>query len=159
MSLYTFICVTHSICAKLNVANIPLNYYLYKQIQATAPKYYITQLSFIETHIILMNFLTVKCKQNPEFFSNNLRELVNKLCTYEEDILRVGLSHEAVPEDVTVKNIRCGTSNYVQFFICHIFTCNHFKVTQLFKEDTVVSCPCYGTRLLIKVTRIQNQLQ
>ena len=68
-----------------------------------------------------MNLLTVKCKQNLELFSNNLRELVNKLRTYEEDILRVGLSHKAVPEDVTDKNIRRGTSNYVQFFIRHIF--------------------------------------
>ena len=53
----------------------------------------------------LMNFLTVKCKQNLEFVSNNLRELVNKLRTYEEGILRVGLSHKAVPEDITFKKI------------------------------------------------------
>jgi len=52
-----------------------------------------------------MNFLTVKCKQNLEFVSNNLRELVNKLRTYEEGILRIGLSHEAVPEDITFKKI------------------------------------------------------
>ena len=53
----------------------------------------------------LMNFLTVKCKQNLEFVSNNLRELVNKLRTYEEGIPRVGLSHKAVPEDITFKKI------------------------------------------------------